>query len=88
MAAGAFGLQQPFARPIVLDMDNDDIFPLAIYGEGVPAKRAGVRSKNTVIFPCQNNSSSKNNFRDLALRRGWDAPLPRALPRSPPRGES
>ena len=30
---------------IVLDMDNDNIFPLAIYGEGVPAKRAGVRSK-------------------------------------------
>ena len=39
----------------VLDMDNDNIFPLAIYGEGVPAKRAGVRSKNTVIIPWQNN---------------------------------
>ena len=37
-------------------MDNDNIFPLAIHGEGVPAKRAGVRSKNTVIIPCQNNS--------------------------------
>ena len=40
-------------------MDNDNIFPLAIYGEGVPAKRAGVRS-NTVIIHCQNNNITVN----------------------------
>ena len=36
-------------------MDNDNNYPLAIHGEGVPAKRAGVRSKNAVVIPGQNN---------------------------------
>ena len=36
---------------IVLDMDNDNIFPLAIYGEGVPAKRAGGEVKEYCRYP-------------------------------------
>ena len=42
---------------IVLDMDNDNFFPLAIYGEGVPAKRAGVRSGNGLIMCVLDNNA-------------------------------
>ena len=36
---------------IVLAIDNDRIPPLAIHGERMPAKRAGVRSDNAVNNP-------------------------------------
>ena len=38
------------------------IFPISIYGEGVPAKRARVRSKMVVIIPSQNNNRGHGRY--------------------------
>ena len=42
-----------------MDKDHENtalsLFPLAIYGEGVPAKRAGERSDNVVNNPSRIN---------------------------------